>query len=269
MAGRHQAGTLGRRDQRHVVVGGLHRAEPGLRQPHAVLGKLGEIRLVEAGLENDRARVYPHAARAIGGEAALRGERQRLDAGDIARAAGDVDLGGRDRGGHAAMQVAFQVADRALARGIIAEGDVDMGVDQAGDRGGLVGIDDDIGALHLARAGRAGGDDTAVLHEDRVALDERPMPVAGNDAAEIDDGGPHVGGACCSGQPVGALNVSSTKVRIRLISTIARSFLADYPIIAQPPRLFNRAMAATALGVQCARLDADWHFSHAIFGLNS
>ena len=99
------------------------------------------------------------------------------------------------------MQVAFEIADGALARRVVAEGDVDVGIDQARDRGGPVGVDDDVRALHLARADGADGNDPAFVHEDRVAVDERRMPVARDDAADIDDRGAHVQWRAASRSP--------------------------------------------------------------------
>ena len=45
----------------------------------------------------------------------------------------------------AAMHVAFEKPTTLLPRRVVAEGDVDVGVDQAGDRGGAVGVDHDVG----------------------------------------------------------------------------------------------------------------------------
>ncbi len=51
------------------------------------------------------------------------------------------------------MDVAFEKADGLLARRVIAERDVDVGVDEPGDGGRPVGIDDDVaGRTSLAEA---------------------------------------------------------------------------------------------------------------------
>ena len=193
VAGGDEAGRLGVRDHRHVVVGGLDRAEAGLRQRHAPGRQLDEVLALQPGFENDRAGDHPHAARAVVGEAALRRQRQGFHALHVARTAGHVHLGGGDRGGDAAVQVAFEKTHRTLARRIVAEGDVDVGIDQAGDRGHAAGVDHHIGALHR-RCGRgADADDAAAIGDDGVALRMRIAPVARYDVSEIDDRGFHGG----------------------------------------------------------------------------
>ena len=49
------------------------------------------------------------------------------------------------------MQVAFEKAHGALARGVVAERDVDVRIDQAGNGGHAAGIDDDVRGLHVGR----------------------------------------------------------------------------------------------------------------------
>ena len=187
MAGGDEPGGLGVGHQRNVVVGGLHRAEPRLGEAHALLRELDKIRGLEARLQDHRAGDDAHAAGPIVGEAALRRERQRLDAFDVLRPSGNMDLGGRDRRRRAAVQVAFEIADGALARRVVAEGDVDVGIDQAGNGGHAAGVDHDIGGVHGLRRCGADRDDTLAVGDDRVAGGERIAPIAGNDLTQIDD----------------------------------------------------------------------------------
>ena len=79
------------------------------------------------------------------------------------------------------MQVAFEIADRALARRVVAERDVDVGVDQAGNRRHAAGIDHHIGGLDRRADAVPTDDDAAAVGDDRVARDERIAPVARND----------------------------------------------------------------------------------------
>ena len=69
----------------------------------------------------------------------------------------------------------------------IAEGDVDVGIDQAGDCRHAAGIDHHVGAID--RSGRGGTDqrDALTVTDDGVTGSERRMPIAGNDLTEIDD----------------------------------------------------------------------------------
>jgi hypothetical protein len=67
-------------DQRDIVVGRLHRAEPCLGKPHAVGCQLGKIRLVEPGLKNDGPCVHAHPARPVVLETLARGDGERFDA---------------------------------------------------------------------------------------------------------------------------------------------------------------------------------------------
>jgi hypothetical protein len=74
-----------------------------------------------------------HPARPIVEEAGARSEGERLDTRRIFRPARHMHLGRRDGGRGAAMQIAYEIPDRALARRVISEGDMDMTVDQAGN----------------------------------------------------------------------------------------------------------------------------------------
>jgi hypothetical protein len=102
-------------------------------------------------------------------EALARRDGERLHPFRIARAPLHMHLGRADRRGHAAMDVALQVTDGLLARRVVAEGDVDMGVDEAGNGGGASGVYNDIAALDVACGRRADGFDLLVLRDDGVA----------------------------------------------------------------------------------------------------
>ena len=162
--------------QRHVIVGGFTAPKPC--QPHALLRELQEIRSLEAGLQDHRAGDHAHAARPVVGKAALRRERQRLDALGVLRPARHVDLGGRDRGRRAAVEVAFEIADGALARRVVAEGDMDVRVDQPGDRRHAAGVDHHVGGVHRLRRRGADRHDALAVADDGVALGERIAPIA-------------------------------------------------------------------------------------------
>src|SRR5208282_1318950 len=103
-------------------------------EPYALGAELGEIRRLEARLENDRSAINAHTAGTEMLEAFEGGERQSLDAGGILGPAGNMDFRGADRGGDSAMHITFEEAHRALARRVVAEGDMNLRVDEAGDR---------------------------------------------------------------------------------------------------------------------------------------
>ncbi len=133
----------------------------------------------------------PHASRTIGLETARRSNRECLDADRVLWAAGHMDFGRRDRGRHAAMQITFQIADRLLPRRIIAEGNMDMAVDQAGNRGGAVGIDHDIRGAHVLRRQGPNRLDKAIFTKNCIAGLKRRFPIAADDPANVYDGSLH------------------------------------------------------------------------------
>src|SRR6476469_8589146 len=109
----------------------LDAAEPDLaEQRDAGLGELLEIVLLHAWLDTGRAGMDLHATRSEGREGALRGDRHRLDADDVARAAGRVHLAGRDHGGDAAIEARIDPAELVLARRPVAGDGVDVAVDE-------------------------------------------------------------------------------------------------------------------------------------------
>src|SRR5581483_11160904 len=182
----HHAVFLCPGDHRRVVVRRLHAAEAGLRQPHALLRDLLEVRLDQARLEDDRAGIDAHAARAQVLEALFRRYGERLDAFRILRPAGHVHFRGADGGRGAAVRIAFEEADRPLTRRPVAEGVVHLRVDQSRDGGCAVGVNHHVERLQIGRR-RSDGGYFSIGHLDAVALGVRCAPVAGDDGAEIDD----------------------------------------------------------------------------------
>ena len=150
-----QAGLPGVAHQGHVVPRRLHRTEPCLGKPHAVAMHVVEIGACEAGLQDDGAAVHAHPARPVMLEALEGRDRQRLDPGGVLRPARHMHLGGGDRRGGATVDVAREIAHGVLARREVAEGDVDLGVDQTRNRRRPACVDHDIAgidgsALHSA-----------------------------------------------------------------------------------------------------------------------
>src|ERR1700733_5307006 len=109
-------------------------------------------------------RAQPTILRAVGPsltpprpERALRKDRHRLEANDVAGPAGHVHFAGRDHGGDAAMQIAVDPAALILPRRPVAGDGVDMAVDQAGRDRGAGGIDGRGGVLGVDVLGAADG----------------------------------------------------------------------------------------------------------------
>ncbi len=191
VTGRDHAGRPGSRNQRCVLVSRLHGPEARLGKPHALAGNLLEVLGREPRLENDRARVHPHPTRPIRGKAALRGHRQRFHAFGILRPPRRVHFRCRYRRRHAAVQVAFQEPDGALARRVVAEGNVHVAVDQPRDRRRAVGIDDDVAGLDLGGRRRADAGDAPAFGDDRVPHHQGRAPVARDDRCNVRDGDAH------------------------------------------------------------------------------
>jgi hypothetical protein len=125
--------------------------------------------------------VHPHAAGPEVLEAFQSGDREGFDPDWIAGTARDVNLGRTNRRRHATVDVAFQKTNCLLSRRVIAEGDVDVGINEAGKHGCTVRVDDDIAPYN--EIGRGGTDlyDLAILHDDRIAAREGGAPIAGRD----------------------------------------------------------------------------------------
>ena len=186
-----QAGLPGVAHQGHVVPRRLHRTEPCLGEPHAIAMHVVEIGAGETRLQDDGAAVHAHAARPVMLEALEGRDRQRLDPGGVLRPARHVHLGGGDRCGGATVDVAREVAHGVLARREVAEGDVDLGVDQTRNRRRPAGVDDDITGVDSSALHRADRFQYAVGRDQRIAVDEGCAPVARDDGTEVDDRDSH------------------------------------------------------------------------------
>ena len=166
--GDHAVGARGG-DQRRVFERGLEGAETRLCQPHALFRDFTQVVAVQGRFENDRAGVNLHAAWPIVLEALVRGDGERLDALGIPWPAGHMHLRRADRGGHPAVHIAFQVADRLLSRRVIAERDVHVRIDQPRNGRRAVGIDHDVAGVDLARGRGADRDDAVAVTDDGIA----------------------------------------------------------------------------------------------------
>src|ERR1700736_6430868 len=134
----------------------LDAAETDLAQQlYSGSGKLLEIVLNHLVFDHGRAGMDLHAAGAERPERTLCKNRHRLDADDIARAAGHMNFAGRDHGGDAAVQITVDPVDLVLPRRPVAGDGMDVAVDQAGRDGGAVGIDDGGGAFGVEVLGAA------------------------------------------------------------------------------------------------------------------
>ena len=102
-----------------------------------------------------------------------------------------MPLGGGYRRRGPAVQIAFQIANHPLPRRVVAEGDVDVTVDQPGNCRAACGVDHHVAARGLRGGKGADRGDATILHQDAVSLGKRRFEVAGDDGAEIDDGSPH------------------------------------------------------------------------------
>ena len=83
------------------------------------------------------------------------GDGERLDAFGILRPPRHMDLARRNARGRAAVEIAFEETDGLLARRVIAEGVVDLAVDEAGADGAAHRVDHQISSLDLGRRGGA------------------------------------------------------------------------------------------------------------------
>ncbi len=178
------------RDHRRRLRAGLDAPEPDLAdEPDPGLGHLGEVALHQPQLQDRRAAVDLHACGTEGGPRLRRHDRERLEPGDVLRAARKVDLAGRDDRRDPAMQARLDEALGLLARREVAEHRVRVGVDQARDRRRALRVDDLVDAL----GGQAAPHrlDSAVGDEDRIGVRERRIDVAGDDGADVANQGPH------------------------------------------------------------------------------
>ena len=151
MNGGDHAVLLGPGDHRRIFERRGESAKARLGKPHALARQFLEVALYKAGLQDHRSGANSHAAGTVVLEAFHRGDGQRLYAFRILRPAGHMHFGGGDRRRCSAVHVAFKKPDGALPRRVVAEGDVHMGIDEAGNGGGAVCVDHDVAGFELRR----------------------------------------------------------------------------------------------------------------------
>src|SRR6266481_8271199 len=111
----------------------LDAAEPDLAEQFDTgCGQFLEVVLDHFVFDHGGAGMDFYAAGAQRPARALRKDSHRLDADDVARTAGHMNLAGGNHGGDAAMQVAVDPADLVLPRRPVAGDAMDVAVDQAG-----------------------------------------------------------------------------------------------------------------------------------------
>jgi hypothetical protein len=166
----------------------LHARDADLAdEPHAGRGHLGEVRLGQAVLEQDGARVDLHAGGAQVLERAVRQDRERLHAGRVGGAPRQMGLAGRQHRGHAAVQVRVDPVELLLARREVAEDRVRVVVAQARGHGGSRGVDGRRDPGDVGAALAADRVDHAVAYDDRVTRRDGRLDVAGDDRADVRD----------------------------------------------------------------------------------
>jgi hypothetical protein len=69
---------------------------------------------------------------------------------------------------------------------------MDMGIDQSWACSDAVSVDDEVAILQVVIRHRTDLGDLVTVDQDRVPIDQRLAPVAGNDAADIYDGSFHM-----------------------------------------------------------------------------
>ena len=157
------------------------------QQCHAGLGQLGKIVLFHARLDTRRAGNHLDAARTESRKSPLRGYRQRLQADDVARPSGGVNLAGRNHAGDAAMQRRIDPTELVLPRRPVACDRMHMAIDEARGKSCAHGIDDGRGAGGIDILGPADGDDPAMLACYRVGIEYRVGKIAAQQQPDIAD----------------------------------------------------------------------------------
>src|SRR5690606_28270063 len=114
VAGHDDAVRLGGADLRQAVARVGVAAEPELRQGDAGCLQVGEVLLLEGGLQHHGPGMHGHASGTEVLEAGPGRDRQRLDPGRVVGAARRVDLPGRDDAGDSTMDVTGEEVHRLL-----------------------------------------------------------------------------------------------------------------------------------------------------------
>src|SRR5690606_35955898 len=145
-------------------------------------GHLGEVGFDEPFLEEDSTADHLGAAGPELGEGAGGEDRQCLHPGRVGGAPRGVWLAGGDHRGDAAVQVALEEVERALARGEVADDGMHVGVDEPRHHGGAGDVDD---PFDVAVDGRADRVDLSVPDDDRVGVGQRPVDVSGDEGSDV------------------------------------------------------------------------------------
>ena len=176
-------------DHRSGIRAGLDRAQPDLAdEPDPGRRQLDEVRLDHPELQDRRAGPDLDATWTDVGVAVVHRDRQGLQADDVLRATRQVDLARRDHRGHAAVQRGLDEVRGPLARRVVAEDRVRVGVDEAGHDGRPMSIDDDVRVGLEPAPDRL---DAPVGDDDRVGIEQRGGDVARDELADPGDQGAH------------------------------------------------------------------------------
>ncbi len=176
---------FGHRHIGRVVVRRGEGTEAGLCQPHTLDRHVGKIIVSKTRFENDGTGMHAHAAWAVILERFARRDRERLDPRWIARPTRHVHFRCADAGRDAAMDIAFEEADRLLPGRVVAERDVDVGVDQTGHRHHTGRINGDVGICDIAAATDRG--DLVAVDEDGVTGRDWLGEITRENCADIED----------------------------------------------------------------------------------
>src|SRR5438094_6768012 len=126
-----------------------------------------------------------------------------------------MNFGCRNGGRDAAVGIALEKSDGLLPRCVIAKCVMHLGINQAGNGNGAVGVDDDVtGFESFARDGPH-FEDLSIGHKDRVALSDGIFEFTVNDCPEINDCGFHR-------QPPTSLSSYVAPTALICIATIAQ-----------------------------------------------
>ena len=204
--------------------------KPALASHTPLTRQFFEVALLQAWLQDHRSGADPHAAGAVVLEPFHRGDRQRLHAFRVFRPPGHMHFGCGDGRCRSAVNVAFEEADRSLARRVVAEGDVHMGIDQARDCDRPVRIDHHVALGDLRSRSGPDVDDPALVHDDGVTGRDRLAPVAGQNGAQIDDCCFHAKAVVMTSELSGVLGIAVSG------HALGETWRAAHPAVRAAPR---------------------------------
>jgi hypothetical protein len=128
-----------------------------------------------------------HARRPQVREGALGGDGEGLEPHDVLRPSGQVHLPRRDHRGDAAVQGGLDPAELVLAGRPVAEHRVDVAVDEPRREAGAACVDGGVRAARVAVALLPDGGDPAVVHHDRVGVEDRALHVPREHEPDVPD----------------------------------------------------------------------------------